>query len=134
MAEETIVSEEVDVVKDDVDCGNYSQNNIYLVSGKIPSVWVPVYINGVAVKMELDTGASISLENDHTWRNQLQQIPLKRSHVTHTAYSGHRLPVLGEATVTVQTNGQKKVSSLVVVEGKGPPLLGRNWLAVVVLD
>ena len=36
--------------------------------------------------------------------------------------------------VTVETNGQKKVLPLVVVKGKGPPLLGRNWLAEVVLD
>ena len=61
LAEETRESEEVDVVEDGIDCGNYSQNNIYLVSSKTPSVWVLVYINGVAVKMELDTGASISL-------------------------------------------------------------------------
>ena len=101
------------------------------MSSKTPSVWVPVYINGVAVKMELDTGASISFVNDHTWRNQL---PLKRSHVTLTAYSGHRLPVLGENMVTVKTNDQKKVLLLVVVKGKGPSLLGRNWLAEVVLD
>ena len=78
--------------------------------------------------MELDIGASISLVNDHTWRNQLQQE--KKECYTHR----HKLPVLGETMVTVETNGQKKVLPLVVVKGKGPPLLGRNWLAEVVLD
>ena len=50
LAEETTMSEEVDMVEDGIDCGNYSLNNIYLVSNKAPIVWVLVCINGVAVK------------------------------------------------------------------------------------
>ena len=54
----------------------------------------------------------------------LASIPLKKCKVVLRTYSGHQLPILGKALVTVEVNGQKKNLPLVVMKGNGPSLLG----------
>ncbi|XP_056330368.1 uncharacterized protein K02A2.6-like [Danio aesculapii] len=43
-------------------------------------------------------------------------------------YTGERMEVLGQATVTVEIQNVKKEMTMVVVDGEGPNLLGRSWL------
>lgn len=38
-------------------------------------IWVNVHLNGKLIKMELDTGASISLVNHKIWKETLVSIP-----------------------------------------------------------
>ncbi|KAL5473475.1 hypothetical protein EMCRGX_G027964 [Ephydatia muelleri] len=51
-------------------------------------IWVDVLLNGKPIKMELDTGASISLINHKMWKETLTSIPLKESKVLLRAYTG----------------------------------------------
>ena len=97
-------------------------------------IWVDVLLNGKPIKMELDTGASISLINHKLWKETLASIPLKESKVVLRAYTGHQLPVLGQTMVSVEVDGQVKNLPLVVTKGSGPPLLGRNWLSEISLN
>ena len=97
-------------------------------------IWVDVLLNGKPIKMELDTGASISLINHKLWKDTLASIPLKESKVVLRAYTGHQLPVLGQTMVSVEVDGQVKNLPLVVTKGSGPPLLGRNWLSEISLN
>ena len=46
-------------------------------------------------------------------------------------YSGETLEVLGELEVTVQYQEQQARVPLLVVQGEGPGLFGRNWLLVI---
>ncbi|XP_043218696.1 uncharacterized protein K02A2.6-like [Amphibalanus amphitrite] len=47
---------------------------------------------------------------------------------------GHKIPVLGVTDAEVVYQGNKKELEVHVVEGDGPPLLGRNWLKEIRLD
>ena len=49
-------------------------------------------------------------------------------------YSGEQLTVKGVISVEVQYNGQSKSLSLIVTSGRGPILLGRDWLTKIRLD
>ena len=76
-----------------------------------------VELNGIPLKMELDTGASISLVNKRTWQDKLGAPPLNQRKLVLRTYSGQKLHVLGEATVQVKTHSQLKQLPLVVVHG-----------------
>lgn len=49
-------------------------------------------------------------------------------------YTGERIKVLGEMQVQVKYGKQRKPQVLVVVDGTGPGLFGRNWLEQLRLD
>ena len=49
-------------------------------------------------------------------------------------YTGETLTICGENQVIVKYKNQQYNLPLVVVEGDGPPLFGRNWLQQITLD
>ena len=61
--------------------------------------------------------------------------PVARSPVQLKTYTGEPMMIIGATEVEVAYQDQEsKTLSLVVVEGKGPSLLGRNWLKHFTLD
>ena len=50
------------------------------------------------------------------------------------SYSGHEIPVLGEAKVQVSYGDQQACPPVIVTAGDGPALMGQNWLSVLRLD
>eukprot|EP00731_Ephydatia_muelleri_P006940 Em0003g1188a len=98
---------------------------------------VPVYINGVCVHLELDTGASMTLISkktlDKLWPRETR--PKLRSTSTRLrTYRGESLEVLGIAVVDVVYRDQQAKLKLVVVKQDGPCLLGRDWLKAIKFD
>ena len=92
-------------------------------------------VAGVRLPMELDTGASVSIVSQETVRKLLPHVKVNRSDVILKTYSGERLKVLGEISAVVEYDGQPKQQlPLIVVEGQGPTLFGRSWLAKIRLD
>ena len=92
-------------------------------------------VAGVRLPMELDTGASVSIVSQETVRKLSPHVKVNRSDVILRTYSGERLRVLGEISAVVEYDGQPKQQlPLIVVEGQGPTLFGRNWLAKIRLD
>ena len=60
---------------------------------------------------------------------------LQRSSLELRTYTGEVMPVVGEATVdALYADQPSKTLPLVVVNGQGPSLLGRNWLQHFVLE
>ena len=49
-------------------------------------------------------------------------------------YTGKRLKVLGQVCVQVEYEGQRVSLPLIVVDGHGPSLFGRNWLSKILLN
>ena len=95
---------------------------------------LPLTLNGTQVEMELDTGAAVSLMTKQQWDRLPTRSVLAPSTVTLRTYTGEHVHVHGEATVRVGYAGQEHTLSLVVVDGKGPALFGRNWLQTIKLN
>ena len=94
---------------------------------------VSVKINGHPIDMLVDTGAVVSIATEYLYRKHLSQLPLKEARELRN-YSGDKLDLLGEFTVTVEYNAHKYELPLVIVKGDKPALFGRNWLEKIKLD
>lgn len=90
-----------------------------------------VKMNGKKVQMEVDTGASMLIISDSTYHT-LQMTPtnpvLQGTDVKLTTYTGENVPEVGAINVTAEYGTQVKELSILVVQGNGPSLLGRDWL------
>ena len=115
-----------------------SELNLFVVKSLQGSedkgIFVEVTVNSAPLRMELDTGADVTLVSENTWRAQLGSFPLKPTGVRLRTYTGEPLKVKGEAQVTVAYRNQVATLPLLVVEGSGPSLFGRNWLRKIQLD
>ena len=80
---------------------------------------VQLQINGTPLSMEIDTGAAVSIISEPTQRNLFPIATLQPARIKLRTYTGEPMPVLGE---------------MIVVEGNGPSLFGRNWLQHICLD
>ena len=93
-----------------------------------------VMINNWNVSMELDTGSAVSLVSEHTFKSKWPDTHLQISTVKLRTYSNESLQVLGQVEAKIQYNKQSVQLPLIVVEGNGPSLFGRDWLAHIQLD
>ena len=84
--------------------------------------------------MEVDTGASLSIISEKTYSSLHNAPQLQSTEARLLTYTGESLPVLGSITVTVHHNNQQKTLPLLIVQGEGPSLLGRDWLEHLQLD
>lgn len=105
-------------------------------SPRTPPIDVKVRVNNVDVMMELDTGASVTIISEQTYRKIWPQgaPPLQPSTTRLRTYTGEELEVLGSIHTRVEYKGQRENLPLLVVGGGGPSLLGRNWLQKLKLD
>ena len=84
--------------------------------------------------MEIDTGAAITLMSINEFRKLFPRRQLQKSKLTLKTYTSKELQIVGETDVTVTYQSQRHHLKLVVIEGAGPALMGRDWLAIVKLD
>ena len=101
--------------------------HIFSVTGAAP-LRTQVTVNGVPVLFQIDTGAGVSLINVNDYNDKFHNCELSESSVKLRAYTGNAISVVGQCNVTAELDGQSVHLLLVVVEGNGPPLLGRSWL------
>ena len=97
-------------------------------------ILIDLSINGTPITMTLDTGASISIISEKTYKTQLPHLHLHKSDILLRTYTGETLTICGENQVVVKYKNQQYHLPLVVVEGDGPPLFGRNWIQQSILD
>ena len=96
---------------------------------------VTVQVNNVDLPMELDTGASLSLISEATYKSLLPALTsLSNTSVVLTTYTGEKIPPLGSIDVNVAYQSQEAMLLLLVVAGEGPSLIGRNWLEHIQLN
>ena len=98
---------------------------------------VSLRINNADLMMEVDTGASMSLISNVTFqklwpvRSSPALLPTKTKLRT---YTGEQINVMGTISANVQFKEQQETLPLLVVEGDGPSLMGRDWLHKIKLD
>lgn len=114
----------------DDDCTLYSLNS----ASKPRPYMVSMDINDKSLQMEIDTGASLTLVSECTFRDFWPTLKLSHTGVKLHSYSGEPVSVVGTANVTVKYGNQVATLPLIVVKGEGPSLLGRNWLCELRLN
>ena len=99
-----------------------------------PPFIVQVDIDHCPVAMELDTGASVSLMAEATFKKLWPGRSLPTTNVRLCTYLKEPIQVVGSACVNVVYEDQRAQLPLIVVKGDGPTLLGRNWLKKLILN
>ena len=98
---------------------------------------VTVQIQGKPVQMEIDTGATFSVMSESTfkslWKGESAP-PVRDSVAKLCTFTGESITVVGEVEVDVEYGGQCRKMNLVIVQGHGPSLFGRDWLKLIKLD
>ena len=84
--------------------------------------------------MELDTGATVSLISQNTFKRLFPGTELQQSSTKLHSYSGESISVLGQLQIDVSYDGQCVELPLLVVSGKGPKLFGRDWMLQIQLN
>ena len=101
---------------------------------KQKAITVTPVINNIPVRMEVDTGAAVSIISEKTWRHSYPDTNWRPSSVILKSYSGEKLSVCGETDVTVTYKKETVQLPILIVSGSGPALLGRDWLYTLKLD
>lgn len=94
---------------------------------------VAVKFNEKHLQMEVDTGAAMSVISRRTYRRLFSEIKLQKPTVHLKTYTGEEIRLVGQITASVTYGEQTRILSLIVVEGDGPSLLGRDWLSALQL-
>ena len=93
-----------------------------------------ISLNGVLVTMEVDTSAAVSVMSRQQQEELFPEAELQPSRISLCTYTAESVLVLGVLLVQVTYGTQVKDLSLLIVQGGGPALLGRDWLGHIKLD
>ena len=105
------------------------------LTSMVAPIPVTVMANGQTSKMELDTGAAVSLISEDTYKAKFKDsVTLRSSDITLISHFVHILIVMRTADLVVTYKDQKSTLPLAMVAWQGPSLLGSNWLKSIQLD
>ena len=126
----------VHCVQDDMDTEPTKEYTLFNLTANKRShpFQVTVCVDGQDLAMEIDTGASLSLISEETQKSLWPNKRLQPSTANLTTYSGESLSIKGCMVVKVCYGQQEAKLTLLVVHGKGPSLLGRDWLQSLQLN
>jgi hypothetical protein len=100
-------------------------------SSKSEPIWVTPNVNNIPIRMELDTGAAVSLLPSNLYKQHFKDHHLKPTKAVLRTYSGEVITSKGILRVPVQYDKREETLDLYVVDLDGPPLLGRSWLHLI---
>ena len=83
--------------------------------------------------MEVDTGAAVSVGSKEMYE-LLKGVTMTPTKLRLRTYTGERVAPVGVGKVKVELNGQVDDMPVMVVAGKAPALIGRDWLQKFKLD
>ena len=109
-------------------------DSILIVQGQSKPIVVTLELNSKSVDMEVDTGAAVSLMSEATQKKLFPQAKLQKTTLRLQTYTAETLSVLGTLEVLVNYGNYTGKHTLVVVDGNGPTLFGRDWLIDIRLD
>ena len=98
-------------------------------SGEKPYI-INLKVKDKNINFEVDTGASVTLINKETYEGNWnkQQAPLKPCNTILRTYTGDDIKVLGKIEMLTEHKKNKEIVPIIVVEGSGPNLLGRDLI------
>ena len=111
-----------------------SQLSVHKKSSRYSSKLTTVLdVDGVALEMEVDTGAELSTIPVAIYQQKLRHIKLYPSAVRLHQYDGSTIPIKGEIRVTVSTKEQSVTGNFVIAGIKNDqlPLTGQRLAAAV---
>ena len=97
-------------------------------SSKPKPLTCEVTVEGSPLVMEIDTGAEVSVISEGTRQAIFPELQPTKSNVLLKTYTNEVMSVVGELQVKVQYGEQTENLKLIVVSGRGPSLLGRDWM------
>lgn len=95
---------------------------------------VMVRCNDVKIKMEVDTGAAMSIISEKLYKWRFKKCKLQPCDVRLKTYSAELILLLGKFQVRVQCGAQTEYLTLLVSKRSGPTLMGRNCIQYLCLD
>lgn len=100
-----------------------------------PPITANVLIDGAQIYMEVDSGASRTIMSEDTYKKLWDTPPpLKSTNVKLVTWTRDPLTVLGATHVRAKLGNKEAQCELLIVSGKGPCLLGRNWFEALGLE
>ncbi|XP_034549867.1 uncharacterized protein K02A2.6-like [Notolabrus celidotus] len=98
--------------------------------------YATITVEGQDIKFEIDSGATASVISEETYRKTWGSNlpPISKSKIRLRTYTGQPIPHLGVLYVDIAAEGQKARARLVIAEGRGPSLLGRDILRKIRLN
>ena len=106
---------------------------MYKLSTNRHGINIPVEINGKIIQMELDR-AEDSIISKETFHKHFKYIQLESCTPQFHTYTGDPIRVCGQFSLSLKFSNQWTSLPLLVVEGSGPSLFGRDLLAKVKLE
>ena len=106
--------------------------NLYLLGKQSSSdpVMVEVQLNGTPVRMEVDTGAAVTVMSLPCYeRVKGEEQQLKKSDLKLKTYTGEIVSPEGVGQLMVKYRDQQFELPVTVVKGSVPNLMGRDWLS-----
>jgi transposase InsO family protein len=95
-------------------------------------VFLDILIENVAIPMEVDTGACLTVISEIVYNKYFKKISMNSSNTNCLqVISGKTVKILGHVPVLVDFNGSIHKLWLTVLDADFKPLLGRNWLKVL---
>lgn len=113
--------------------------NMFNIRGqpRAQPIYATVKVNGKELNMEVDTGASASVISQTTF-NRLWSSggapAMEETSIRLRTYTGECIPLAGAIKVDIVYQEQRAAVTLLVVEGEGPSLLGRDLLQKIHLN
>ncbi|CAC5392455.1 unnamed protein product [Mytilus coruscus] len=85
---------------------------------------VQINVNECEIAMEIDTGASVSIMSEDTYKDYKSKFRIEPTSAKLRTYMGEQIPVIGRAIVNVNYKKESAKLPLLIVKRKGPNLLG----------
>ena len=108
--------------------------NINSLKGSVDPLKIEVKLDGCSICMETDTGATMSIMSETTFNQLWPGRCLSATDVRLCSYTKEPISVFNFMDVKISYHNQTATLPLLVVEGRGPYLFGRNWLKEITLD
>ena len=127
----------VDAVKNTWDIGGadlFAMDTGKVDNDIVKPYYVYVSVNGTRAKMEVDTGAAVSLISETLLKQRFKGVKLSPANCVLKNYSEESLQLLGKSTAKVKCKERSERLELLVVKGRGPALMGRDWISKLKLD
>lgn len=97
-------------------------------------LWATVTVNGIPLRLGMDTGCPVSIINAECYGQFFQNITRRGSTLMLACYCDSNINVQGFFYAEVEYHGARKDLPLFVMDSTKHPLLGREWLKALAVD